>query len=126
MSGHDSTTTTSLLSSVGLALLGTTCCALPILLVILGAGGAMASLVSALPWLAPLSKYKAIVFLLTASAQGYAWWRLHHVSQCGIADAKQLRWQRRILWSATILFGLSMFAAYAAYPIVRWLQQLNP
>ena len=83
----------------------------------------MASLVSALPWLAPLSKYKAVVFGLTAAAQGYAWWRLCRVGQCDIADAKRLRWQRRILWASTGLLVVSVFAAYAALPIARWLDR---
>ena len=120
---RDSKTNASVFSGFGLAVLGTTCCALPIVLVTLGAGGAMASLVSTLPWLAPLSKYKAVVFGLTAAAQGYAWWRLHQVTQCDIADAKRLRWQRRILWVSTGLLVLSIFAAYAALPIVRWLDR---
>ena len=120
---RDAKTNTSVLSGLGLVLVGTTCCALPILLVTLGAGGAMASLVSTLPWLAPLSKYKAVVFGLTALALGYAWWRVHRVTQCDIADARQLRWQRRILWVSTGLLAVSVFAAYAALPIARWLDR---
>ena len=114
-------TTTSTLSGFGLAILGTTCCALPIVLVTLGAGGAMASLVSNLPWLATLSKYKVVVFGLTALVQAYSWWQISRVSQCSIADAKRLRWQRVMLRISTTLLVLSMFAAYAAYPLVRWL-----
>ena len=121
---RDTRTNSSILSGLGLALLGTTCCALPIVLVVLGAGGAMASLVSTLPWLATLSQYKAVVFGLTALAQGYAWWRLHRVTQCSLADARRLRWQRRVLWFASGMFAISVFAAYAAYPLVRWFEHL--
>jgi len=48
-------TNSSLLGGFGLALLGTTCCALPIALVSLGMGGAVASMMSAVPMLAWLS-----------------------------------------------------------------------
>lgn len=48
----------SLFTSVGTLL----CCALPALLVTLGAGAALAGLVSTAPWLVALSKHKAILF----------------------------------------------------------------
>jgi hypothetical protein len=38
------------------------CCALPALLVTLGAGATLAGLVSTVPWLVALSKYKIITF----------------------------------------------------------------
>ncbi len=99
-------------SSLGLALLGTTCCALPIALVALGAGGAVASLASAAPWLITLSKYKLWTFALTAVVLAYAWFRLRNASQCGIEDAKTLRWQRVGLWVSTALLTISAAAAY--------------
>jgi hypothetical protein len=122
MSGKNSAP--SVWSSLGMALLGTTCCALPALLVVLGAGGAVASLLSAAPWLAALSAHKILVFLATGAMLGYSWWRLRKVAaQCSLADAKPLRWQRRILWGSTIMLGLSLFAAYAAVPIAEWLER---
>lgn len=48
----------SLFASVGTLV----CCALPALFVTLGAGAALAGVVSAAPWLATLSKYKAWTF----------------------------------------------------------------
>jgi hypothetical protein len=48
----------SLFSSVGTLV----CCALPALFVSLGAGAALAGLVSAAPWLVALSRYKLPVF----------------------------------------------------------------
>jgi hypothetical protein len=50
--------TLSLFTSVGTLV----CCALPALFVTLGAGAALAGLVSAVPWLVALSKYKAWTF----------------------------------------------------------------
>lgn len=50
--------TLSLFTSAGTLI----CCALPALLVTLGAGAALAGLVSAAPWLVALSKYKIWTF----------------------------------------------------------------
>ncbi len=112
----------SVLSALGLSLLGTTCCALPIALVALGAGGSVASLVSAAPWLVTLSEYKAATFSATGLVLGYAWWRVRRVSQCDISDAKRLRVQRGVLWASSVIFAVSMFAAYAALPLLVWLE----
>lgn len=115
-------TNSSLLSSFGLALLGTTCCALPIALVAVGLGGVVASLLSALPWLVWLSQYKAITFSLTALLLAYSGWRLHRGGQCDVDAARQRRWQQRFLALSTVLFSLALFAAYALLPITRWLE----
>lgn len=50
--------TVSLFTSTGTLI----CCALPALLVTLGAGATLAGLVSTVPWLVALSKYKVITF----------------------------------------------------------------
>ncbi len=112
----------SVFSALGLSLLGTTCCALPIALVALGAGAAVASLASAAPWLVTLSEYKAATFSATGLVLGYAWWRVRGVSQCDISDAKSLRVQRGVLWASSVIFAVSMFAAYAALPLLVWLE----
>ncbi len=111
----------SVFSAVGLTLLGTTCCALPITLVALGAGGAVASMASALPWLVALSEYKLATFGVTAAVLGYSWWQVRRLGRsgaCSIEDAKRLRTQRWLLRAATAVFGVSIFAAYALLPIV--------
>ena len=121
---RDTKTSASILSSLGLALLGTTCCALPTMLVLLGAGGAVASLVSALPWLATLSRHKSWVFGFTTLALAVSWLRLIRVAaSCTIADAKRIRGQRIMLWCSTVLLTASMFMAFAAEPIARWLDR---
>ena len=116
----------SIFSATALTILGTTCCALPITLVALGAGGAVASMVSTLPWLAALSQYKLATFGVTAAAIGYSWWqlgRLGKAGSCDIADAKRLRFQRWVLRTSTGVFAVSVFAAYAALPLVMWMDQ---
>ena len=113
----------SVFSAVGLTLLGTTCCALPITLVALGAGGAVASMASSLPWLVTLSEYKLVTFGFTALALAYSWWqvrRLGKADACSIAEAKRLRIQSWVLRGATGIFGISVFAAYGLLPIMMW------
>ncbi len=113
----------SVFSAVGLTLLGTTCCALPIALVALGAGGAVASMASSLPWLVALSKYKLATFSFTAVALGYSWWQVRQLGksgECSIEDAKRRRFQSWVLRAATVVFVGSIFAAYALLPIVMW------
>lgn len=111
----------STFSVAGLALLGTTCCALPITLVALGAGGAMASLASSAPWLVGLSAYKEWTFGLTALALGYAWWQARRAEACDIADMRRLRWQRLVLRVSGGLFVVSVLASYGLFPLVVWL-----
>ena len=115
----------SVFSAVGLTLLGTTCCALPIALVALGAGGAVASMASSLPWLVALSKYKLATFGLTAVALGTSWWQVRQLGKsgaCSIEDARRQRFQSWVLRAATTIFVGSIFAAYALLPIVMWFE----
>ena len=115
----------SVVSAVGLTLLGTTCCALPIALVAVGAGGAVASMASSLPWLVALSEYKIATFGFTTLAIGYSWWRLRELGksgECSIADAKRLRFQSWVLRAATAIFTVSIFAAYGLLPVLMWLE----
>ena len=114
----------SVFSAAGLTLLGTTCFALPITLVALGAGGAVASLATALPWLVTLSEYKLATFGVTAAALAYSWWQMRGTRKggaCDTANAKRIRLQRWVLQTATVAFAASVFAAYAALPLVMWI-----
>jgi len=123
----DKSTSASLWSGFSLAVLGTTCCALPIALVALGMGSSVASLVSVLPWLAWLSQYKAITFSVTALVLAYSGWRLRRINratQCSIEDGKRLKWQKRLLGVSAVIFGVAVFAAYALLPITLWWDSL--
>ncbi len=54
------------------------CCALPALLVSIGMGATLVSIVSALPWMVVLSKYKIQLFLVSGLLlviSGYLFWR---------------------------------------------------
>lgn len=121
------TANTSLATGFGLALLGTTCCALPVVLVTLGLGSVVASVASVLPWLVWLSQYKSITFSATALVLVYSWWQLRcagRSEQCAIGGGKRLKWQRRVLAVNTVIFGAAVFAAYALLPVTLWLEGL--
>lgn len=120
-------TDSSLAGGVGLAVLGATCCALPIVLVALGLGGAVASLVSALPVLAWLSQYKAVTFTVTALVLIYSGWRLRRVmgaTTCSLEAGRRLRWQKRVLTVSALIWLVSVFAAYALLPLVLWWERV--
>ncbi len=121
----DARTTSSLMGGAGLALLGTTCCALPIALVVLGMGGAVASMVSVAPWLVTLSEYKLVTFIGTGLVIGYSWWRVRSVQRCDVGERTRLRRQKVVLWATTSIFFMSIFAAYGLYPLVRYLDQVS-
>ncbi|MDY0008939.1 MAG: hypothetical protein RBS08_04465 [Bdellovibrionales bacterium] len=88
----------SLLTSLGTLV----CCALPALLVTIGAGAALAGLVSTMPQLVWLSAHKPVVFgvagILLAIA-GFIQWRNRH-APCPIdpAQARACRFLRRAGW----------------------------
>ena len=121
----DARTTSSLIGGAGLALLGTTCCALPIALVALGLGGAVASVMSVAPWLVALSEYQLATFTATGLVVGYSWWRVCRIQQCEIGEQKRLCRQKALLWATTAIFLISIFTAYALYPLVRFLERVS-
>ncbi len=116
-----------------LALFATTgtlvCCALPIALVTLGLGAAVAALTSTFPFLITLSQHKIWVFAVSALLLLAAGWALYRPGRACPADAELGRacdramvWNRRIYWSAVVLWGIGFFAAYLALPLLRWLE----
>ncbi len=121
----DNQTTTGIIGSAILALTGATCCALPIALVALGLGSVVASTVSAMPWLGTITEYKTLTFSLTALILGYSWWRFRSSRECDVGEGRRLRVQQIILWVITAVFGASIFAAYALYPLTLFLDNLG-
>jgi hypothetical protein len=100
------------------------CCALPILLVSLGLGAAVAGIIGAAPWLVTLSWYKAWLFTGTAAlliAGGFFMRRPSRVCPtdpdlaraCAAAD----RWNRRIWWLAVGIWTTGVFMAYLWLPL---------
>lgn len=116
----------SLFTSLGTLL----CCALPSLLVLLGLGATVASLLSAAPWLVTLSRHKNWVFavsgILIAGNIYYT---------CVLAPKLRLRaaacppdspeacreanWlSRTLLWISAVLYAIGAFSAYVLGPLL--------
>jgi len=97
------------------------CCALPALLVMLGAGAALSGLVAAVPQVVWLSEHKGLVFgvagLLMATG-GVLQWRNRH-APCPIDPALRAACQRTRRWSLGIyLVSLALLAVGAAFAFV--------
>lgn len=96
------------------------CCALPALLVALGAGAALSSLVAAVPQLVWLSEHKALVFGFAALMLGVAGalqWRQRH-APCPIdpslrdACLRTRRTSRRVYAVSVVLFAVGAWFAF--------------
>ncbi len=101
------------------------CCALPILLVSLGMGAVVASLVSNLPWLITLSQYKAWVFGVTALILIGSYWCLYRPAKtCPIElEAAKLchqthKWNCRFYWVSIIIWCIGAFTAFV-FPVIQ-------
>lgn len=105
------------------------CCALPILLVSLGLGATMASLISAFPFLSVLSQHKLGVFGFSAVMLSLSGWILYRPGRACPADPDIARlchrsqaWNRRIYWVSMGIWSLGFFTAYLALPLRIWFQ----
>ena len=113
--------TLSLFTSVGTLL----CCALPALLVTLGAGATLAGLVSAAPWLVALSRYKSVTFSVAGVLlllAGIMRWRARN-APCpadpaqAAACGRLRRISARIYWGAVAVYATGFFFAFIAVRI---------
>jgi hypothetical protein len=100
------------------------CCALPIVLVSVGLGAAVASLTSLFPGLVLLSKYKLWVFASSGVLLGVTAWSIWRPGRACPADpvlaakcVKAERLSRCVFWSAVAVWGVGFFAAYLALPL---------
>lgn len=117
----------TLFTSVGTLL----CCALPTLLVFLGLGATVASVVSSAPWLISISRHKALVFAFagTMIALNFLYTykiapRLRSSAEAcpvdgpgGCESASSVsRW---VLWASAVLYGIGLFAAYVLPSLIE-------
>ena len=104
------------------------CCALPITLVTLGLGAAVAALTSSFPLLITLSQHKGWVFAVSGGMLVLAAWltwkprgrRCPADPAKADACARAQRWNRRILAVSIAVWLSGAFAAFALYPLARW------
>ena len=98
------------------------CCALPALLVALGAGAALSTLVSAVPQLVWVSENKEAVFVfagLMLSASGVLQWRNRHApcpTDPALRDAclRTRKWSVRVYGVSVLLYLVGGWFAFVA------------
>lgn len=107
------------------------CCVIPIALVMLGFGAAVAALYGNLPLLTFLGMHKEWTFVLTAAILIVAAWALFRPGRACPADPELARacesadrWNRRFFGAALAIWLVSLFAAYALLPLAIWLGYL--
>jgi mercuric ion transport protein len=95
------------------------CCAIPITLVSLGLGAAVASMASSVPWLITLSMYKGWMFTVSGGLIALSAWAVYRpgrscptdpelAAACERAD----RWNRRFIWFSAIMWCVGFTAAF--------------
>jgi mercuric ion transport protein len=106
------------------------CCALPSVLVLLGMGTAVASLLSAAPWLVSLSRHKIWTFsiagMLIAASFVMTYVvapRLRIGENCDADDPSTCgevsRVSRFVLWASALIWSGGFFVAYLLGPILE-------
>jgi mercuric ion transport protein len=106
------------------------CCALPSVLVLLGMGTTVASLLSAAPWLVSLSRHKIWTFsiagVLIAMSFVMTYLVAPHLRQGEVCDADDpttcgevSKVSRVILWGSAIIWSCGFFVAYLLGPILE-------
>lgn len=115
-------------STAALLLAGGTliCCALPILLVALGLGGAVAALTSTAPWLVTMSQQKLWIFAAAALALLGAGILRYRPGRACPADpelanacARADRIASGALWVGTAVWLIAAFFAFAWLPLQK-------
>jgi mercuric ion transport protein len=106
------------------------CCALPSVLVLLGMGTAVASLLSAAPWLVILSRHKIWTFSIAGSLIAASFVmtyivapRLPRGDVCAAQDpttcGEVSKLSRVVLWGSALIWSGGFFAAYLLAPILE-------
>jgi len=106
------------------------CCALPSVLVLLGMGTAVASLLSAAPWLVSLSRHKIWTFSIAGTLIAASFVvtyviapRLRDGDACDADDPNTCgevsKLSRAILWGSALIWSCGFFVAYLLGPILE-------
>lgn len=106
------------------------CCALPSVLVLLGMGTAVASLLSAAPWLVNLSRHKVWTFSIAGALITCSFLVTHVVAPrlragetCDASDpatcGEVSKLSRALLWGSALIYAGGFFVAYLLGPILE-------
>ena len=119
----------SLFTSVGTLL----CCALPSLLVLLGLGASVASMLSFLPWLVTLSQHKQWTFSISGILIAISFVNMYYLAprfraqECvpenPSACEESSKLSRVLLWVSAGMYSVGFFVAYALGPILTRLDR---
>lgn len=100
------------------------CCALPIALVSLGMGAAVAALVSNMPFLITLSQYKDWIFFLSGVMVATSAWLIYRPGRTCPKDPRYAakcrraeKWNRRVFWMAVTVWGIGFISAFLLLPM---------
>jgi hypothetical protein len=116
----------SLFTSFGTLL----CCALPSLLVLVGLGATVASLLSAVPWLVALSRHKVWVFAASGVLIGANLLHVYAIApslksagESCPADAPEAcasasRFSKMVLWLSAVIYAVGVFSAFVLGPLL--------
>lgn len=105
------------------------CCALPITLVTLGFGAAVAAMSTSVPFLATLTAHKTWVFAGSGALLAVSSWLMFRPGRACptdpelgvLCDHTQI-WNRRVFWVSVTVWGVGFLAAYIALPLRLWLE----
>jgi len=102
------------------------CCVLPLILVTLGLGAVIATLISQYPIIATLTQYKIWIFIIAACLLILTAWLLWRPGRSCPADQslalfcnKIQVWNKRIFWMALIVWLVGSVVTYIILPL--WL-----
>jgi mercuric ion transport protein len=106
------------------------CCALPSVLVLLGMGTTVASLLSAAPWLVSLSRHKIWTFSIAGILISMSFAMTYLIAPClrqgeaceaddPTTCGKVGRMSRAILWASAVIWSCGFFVAYLLGPILE-------
>ncbi len=104
------------------------CCALPAMVAAVAGGSAVASLVSAFPWLIPLSRQKFWFFLVAGVLlilSAILIYRPRSKVACTVAGEGcevASGFSKVTFWVSVLIYSVGFFFAYLAVPILRWLE----
>ena len=115
------------------------CCALPSLLVVLGLGATVASVLTAIPWLVTLSRHKPWVFSISGILIALSFAQMYGIAPrlrgraetCPVDDLPggesacdtATRVARWMLWISAALYVLGFLVAFALGPLLSRLDQ---
>jgi len=104
------------------------CCALPAAIAAVAGGAAVGTLITAFPWLVPLSRYKVWIFLvagLSIVLSGILTFRSSRKIACvttgGEGCKTASRFTRAMFWFSVVIYGTGAFFAFGIVPLLRWI-----